>query len=591
MVKIKKGVPKKIFIEMARAEDKVKKRTVSRKNTLVELYKNCKKDAPELAAILETKDDRELQRDRLYLYFTQLGRCMYSGENINIHDIFNQNIYDVDHIYPQSKVKDDSLDNRVLVKRTVNAKKGDSYPLSSDIQASQYGLWEVLKEKNLISQRKYDRLARSTEFSDSELEGFIARQLVETRQSTKAVADILKKLYPDTEIVYVKAGNVSDFRQKFDIVKCRDVNDYHHAKDAYLNIVVGNVYNTKCTHNRFNFIKGLKDRTYSMNRMFDFDTENAWVKGSGGSINTIKKVISKNNILFTRYATEKHGGFFDQTIMKKGSGQTPIKAGDTRLNNIDKYGGYNKVAGSYFMFVEHLLKGKKVRSLETVYLMYKDMYEHSEADALDYCTKILGLLSPKILIKKIKFDSLLCYNGFYMHISARTGNQMRLKCAMQLCIGYEFEAYIKKISKYLDKCKKAKSDLKITDYDGITNEANVKLYELFINKFTNTAYKVKFENQAETLRNNKLSFENISLEQQCKIISEILKMIQCNAALGDLSLLCNGKNSQAGAIYINKNISQIKELKKIKLIYQSITGVFEQEIDMQSEDLSVRSRK
>lgn len=48
---------------------------------------------------------------------------MYTGENIDLGDLFNKNLYDIDHIYPQSKIKDDSLDNRVLVKKTTNAKR------------------------------------------------------------------------------------------------------------------------------------------------------------------------------------------------------------------------------------------------------------------------------------------------------------------------------------------------------------------------------------------------------------------------------------------------------------------------------------
>lgn len=89
---------------------------------------------------------------------------------------------------------------------------------------------------------------------------------METRQSSKIVAELLQRRFGDaTEIVYVKAGNVSSFRQDQRLtedgrqlqaseckglhteqdplfVKCREVNDFHHAKDAYLNIVVGNVY-------------------------------------------------------------------------------------------------------------------------------------------------------------------------------------------------------------------------------------------------------------------------------------------------------------------------------------------------------------
>lgn len=36
-------------------------------------------------------------------------------------------------------------------------------------------------------------------------------------------------------------------RHKFDMIKVREVNDFHHAKDAYLNIVVGNTYYVKFT--------------------------------------------------------------------------------------------------------------------------------------------------------------------------------------------------------------------------------------------------------------------------------------------------------------------------------------------------------
>ena len=129
--KIQKSQPKKIFVEMTRSDgvkgDKGRKH--SRKKRLEELYKNCKEDFGELWESLEKTPDNEFQQDKLYLYYTQFGKCMYTGESIDISDLFNQNIYDIDHIFPRSKVKDDSLDNRVLVKRTVNSHKDNDYPL------------------------------------------------------------------------------------------------------------------------------------------------------------------------------------------------------------------------------------------------------------------------------------------------------------------------------------------------------------------------------------------------------------------------------------------------------------------------------
>lgn len=344
LVKIMGHPPKRIFVEMARGEEE-KKRTVSRKATLEELYKSCKKEAPELLGQLEGCSDQMLRRDKLYLYYTQMGKCMYSGEPIDLERLDTD--YDIDHIYPQSKVKDDSLDNRVLVKRELNAAKADEYPIIAEIRDKMRPFWTYLKGKGLISSRKYDRLTRATTFLDEELAGFISRQLVETRQSSKIVAEILGKQYgKPTEIVYVKAGTVADFRQKadrnekgeqvsYDFVKCREVNDYHHAKDAYLNIVVGNVYHLKFTKDPLHFIKSEAGETYSLKRVFDYrvvrDGETAWLPGEEGSISTVRKTIRKNNILFTQLAYKATGGFYDQTIQKKGGGQAPIKSRDPRM--------------------------------------------------------------------------------------------------------------------------------------------------------------------------------------------------------------------------------------------------------------------
>ena len=248
--KITGSDPKRIFIEMARGGDVVKQRTKSRKQQLMELYKACGKDCRQWSETLEKTPEDALRRDKLYLYYTQMGRCMYTGEVIRLEDLEKKDLYDIDHIYPQSLTADDSLDNRVLVKKQVNSAKSDRYPLSEEVRHRQAAFWKILLDRGLISRTKYARLVRSTPLTADELASFIGRQLVETRQSTKAAAEILGKVFPNTTIVYAKAGNTSRFRQQFGFLKVRDVNDFHHAKDAYLNIVVGNVYYTKFTAER-----------------------------------------------------------------------------------------------------------------------------------------------------------------------------------------------------------------------------------------------------------------------------------------------------------------------------------------------------
>ena len=113
-------------------------------------------------------------------------------------------------------------------------------------------------------------MTRNDELSDDELNQFINRQIVSTNQSVKAVTTLLQQLYPKTEIVFVKAENVSDFRRDFGFIKVRSVNHHHHAKDAYLNIVVGNVYHEKFTKDFLVFAKNKGvNRTYNLTRMYD----------------------------------------------------------------------------------------------------------------------------------------------------------------------------------------------------------------------------------------------------------------------------------------------------------------------------------
>ena len=233
--------PKQLFIEMPRSEGEKGKRTVSRKKKLEELYKACRADSREWLKEIGNYTEDEFRSKKLYLYYIQKGRCMYTGNEISLEDLLrNNDRYDIDHIYPRHYVKDDSIENNlVLVEKQSNGHKSDNFPIERSIQQDRHAFWKALREGGFISEEKYRRLTRSWGFSEEELAGFINRQIVETGQATKYVAHLLEKLLPDTEIVYVKAGNVSDFRHKYDLLKSRVVNDFHHAQDAYLNIVVG----------------------------------------------------------------------------------------------------------------------------------------------------------------------------------------------------------------------------------------------------------------------------------------------------------------------------------------------------------------
>lgn len=105
----------------------------------------------------------------------------------------------------------------------------------------------------MISERKYNNLTKAERerggLNELDKVGFIKRQLVETRQITKHVAQILdarfnkevtekNKKNRNVKIITLKSNMVSNFRKEFGLYKVREINDYHHAHDAYLNAVV-----------------------------------------------------------------------------------------------------------------------------------------------------------------------------------------------------------------------------------------------------------------------------------------------------------------------------------------------------------------
>lgn len=606
IVKITGKEPSKIFIEMARENGEKGKRTISRKARLQALYKKCRDDTRDWAKELEGKSEEDFRSDRLYLYYTQMGRSMYTGKPIDINRLFDRNVYDIDHIYPQSLTGDDSLDNRVLVEKTVNAKKGDTYPLSSaldgcyisgqqiriqDIQKEMRPFWHMLLEKELISKEKYNRLTRTIPLSDAEKAAFIGRQLVETRQSTKACAELLSKAYPQTRIVYTKAGNASRFRQYGGFIKVRDMNDYHHAKDAYLNIVVGNVFDTRFTANPLHFLKG-NHPVYSLNTEALYGHKvsrngvDAWIPaekdekgqvmaGHEGTIGTVRKWMRKNNILFTRMPLEGKGGLFDQNIMKKGKGQVPLK-GDSPISDIGKYGGYNKASIAYMMLVQAEEKGKPVYLLESIPNYVKNKLI-SDKERQAYCVRTWTAQGnkyrhPQILIPKIRIQSLFEIDGFKAHISGKTDDRFVMRNAQELCMDNALAGALKNILKFIHR-KTVQKDAVITEYDGVSDDNTLALYDFFVDKLSGSIYGKKFATQADFLRQSKDKFMNLPLEERCEVLGSILHLFQCNAVLSDFHLL--GGSRQAGRIYLNK---KIKAQDHVYLIEQSVTGFFEKRI-------------
>lgn len=593
---IKKSDPSKIFVEMARGSDGSGRKD-SRKKTLLDFYKANKKDIIDEIGKddyeyklknIEDRNDADFRWDNLYLYYTQLGKCMYSLEDIDLDDLKSQNIYDQDHIYPKSRLYDDSIENRVLVKKDLNLKKGNNYPIdnsviSDSLRPKLERFWKILHDKKLIGDKKYSRLIRKTAFTDDELAGFIERQMVETRQATKETANLLKRICQDSEVVYVKAGNVSIFRQKFDIIKSRLVNDYHHAHDAYLNIVVGNIYDTKFTKDPRNFIKKDKSaRYYNLEKIFEYDVERngyiAWKAndeetGIPGSIANVKKNINNRNILFTRMSYEGKGALYDVNLLRKGNGQISQKENSPKAD-IDKYGGYNKASTAYFCAIKYEKDGKEFYTIETVPLYLKEKVSADKNMLVKYFEESLNAKNLSILVDKIKLNSLVKVDGYYYHLTGRTNDRLAVSGAVQLTLDIKSMKYIKKIEKFIKRYSENKNTT-INKYELLSKEENERLYKLLDEKLKNSIYKNKKNNQADKISSGFELFKKMDIKDQIVQLNQLLLIFgpQNNGVNTELI----GGKKKTGVVFLS---NKFKEFKEFKIINQSITGLFENEVDL-----------
>lgn len=600
------------YVECTRSNKQEKKRTNSRLQNLKNLYKEAEqtlKDDPNYQKALKELNNCEeskFQSDKYYLYFSQLGKCAYSGEPIDISELFNTDKYDIDHIIPQSMLKDDSLENRVLVKQELNRSKSDQYPIPQSIlfkgnYKQAYKYYELLYKAKLIGNKKFCNLTRLGELSEEELSSFVNRQLVSTNQAVKGLIGAIK-YFKETDtfkpkIIFSKGEIVSDFRKEFDIVKSRNVNNFHHAHDAYLNIVVGRTVETyfspylqnketlqrmhanKLTTNPINIFKNKDNKKKNI-----FDKQGNLVWDYQNSISTINKnIFNRFDILTTTRTYYGTSLLKKVTVYKKGEGNIPVKTSNC-LSDVSKYGGFTGYAfGSYC-----LIKFKNDYILIAIPTMYKnniDEYLH-QCNYIDY----------EIIINNLKINTVLASSNKKYAITGKTGNQFTLLNLKERIFDKNSIKTMKKIEKVISKLTKKRvaitgketndeisnyfslknnSDLVVSPAANnkaneiiLTNNELTSLYNYFIALFSKEIYSYSASiSISNSLLSNKDKFNELSIFGKIKLLFNLCDFLKCNERKAiDLSLIGQSKNS--GVLY------QGIKMSNCSIIYESITGFY-----------------
>lgn len=187
-----------------------------------------------------------------------------------------------------------------------------------------------------------------------------------------------------------------------------------------------------------------------------------------------------------------------------------------------------------------------------------------------------NLCEKRHLIPVVKYNACIEIDGFRMHISSKSsgGKQIVYKPAMQLTVSYDTEKYIRNVVKL----NSEPENYNITELDKVSTDENVKLFDTLISKMTDTILKVKFGDMGVKIASHRDVFEKLDIRKQCFVLTEILKIIHCNAVLGNLTYI--GEGSSSGRVGLNSVLSEVKGVKSIYLVHQSVTGLFEKKIDL-----------
>lgn len=247
------GIPSEVVIEMAREKNSDDKNNFLKKLQAENEKLNTR--VKELLNGVNYKNQNGLFQ-KIKLWEEQNGECAYSGDKILIETLINRpELYEIDHIIPRSISFDDSQNNKVLVKREENQKKTNMTPFQYLSIDGRYDEFKQRMKANIHNRKKLENLLFEGELSKY-AKNFIARNLVDTRYTTREILGLLKKYYSDNNYsVKVKAINgavTNQIRKMWKFPKSRELSHSHHAQDALIILSAEKILNTLKNVKRFN---------------------------------------------------------------------------------------------------------------------------------------------------------------------------------------------------------------------------------------------------------------------------------------------------------------------------------------------------
>lgn len=196
------------------------------------------------------------------LWQEQDGRCLYSGEYIEIERLCEPGYVDVDHIVPYSICFDDRMANKVLVLARENRQKLNRLPLQY-LQGKRRDDFILLVTQSHLKSAKKSRLLKEkiTDESEWKQRNLQDTQYISSYMATYIRENLMFAPYLTDRKRHVMAVNgaiTSYVRKRWGIKKVREEGDLHHAVDA---VVVGCITQSMINRiSKYSYYKETKEK-------------------------------------------------------------------------------------------------------------------------------------------------------------------------------------------------------------------------------------------------------------------------------------------------------------------------------------------
>lgn len=409
------------------------------------------------------------------------------------------------------------------------------------------------------------------------------------------------------KIITLKSNLVSNFRKEFRLYKVREINDYHHAHDAYLNAVVAKailkkypklepefVYGDYQKYDLKRYISRSKDpkevekateKYFFYSNLLNFfkeevhyadgtivkrenieyskDTgEIAWNKEKDFA--TIKKVLSLPQVNIVKKREVQTGGFSKESILPKGNSDKliPRKTKDI-LWDTTKYGGFDSPVIAYsILLIADIEKGKAkklktVKTLVGITIMEKAAFEENPITFLE--NRGYHNVRKENILCLPKYSLFELENGRRRLLASakelQKGNEIVLPVYLTTLLYHSKNVYKLDEPGHLEYIQKHRNEFK--DLLNLVSEFSQKY--------------VLADANLEKIKNLYADNEQADIEI---LANSFINLLTFTALGAPAAFKFFGKDVD------RKRYTTVSEILNATLIHQSITGLYETRIDL-----------